>query len=68
MTLRRRMTLARHFCGLLYDPATGKFLATNEEKDDLLAEKHRLLAETAGLIAEERRARQTARATESLPG
>ncbi|MYE24501.1 MAG: Uma2 family endonuclease [Gammaproteobacteria bacterium] len=39
----------------LHDPATGKFLATYEEKDCLLAEKDRL-------IAEERRARQAAQA------
>ncbi len=63
-------------CLRLYDPATGKFLATNEEKDDLLAEKDGLLAEKdgllaekdgllaekAGLLAEERRARQAAQA------
>lgn len=46
----------------LHDPATGKFLATYEEKDRLLAEKDGLLAEKDRLIAEERRARQAAQA------
>ena len=39
----------------LFDPDTNEFLATNEEKDGLLAEKD-------SLLAEERRARQAAEA------
>ena len=39
----------------LYDPATGEFLPTNDDKDDLLDEERRASAKKDRIIAEERR-------------
>ena len=52
--------LALHLCLdagrlRLFDPATGNFLPTNQDKDDIIAEERRRSAYKDGILAEERR-------------
>ena len=59
--------LALHLCLdagrlRLFDPATGEFLPTNQDKDDIIAEERRLSAQKDAALAAERRAREAAEA------